>query len=704
MSTPLLRILRVAAVALPALAACTSTNPDRISKAGPAGQADADAPAPDAAEPGPGPTPDAAPEPGRDAAVADARVTPPPPAPDAAQPPPPPDPDAAEPPPPPDPDAAEPPPPPDPDDGVPPPRRTRTPPSRPRRTPTPPSRPRRTPTPPSRRRPDPDAAEPPPPDPDAAVPPPPPDGDDDGVPDALDLCPEVPDPDQLDGDADTIGDACDACPEGGPAGNLDADGDGQTPCDGDCDDANGDVYTGADERCDGVDQNCDGEIDEGVLNACGACGPAPAEVCNQIDDDCDGEIDEALGCVIPEICDGLDQDADGQVDEDVARPCIVWLTQSELGGAGRGLGQVMTPVADFDADGVTDLVASSPLRGDAGGALYALSGRDAHTLWRADGDRRLGAALGAGTFFGDGRNMVVATAPEFNDFGTRGRLVFFDAAGAQTNDDTDFNTRYGETLVTGNFCGDAARTCIAVGDPGYDGFRTDNIGRVAVLQWQEFLGFPRLNTVDDWTGAFSGQQVGQRVNKLVDFDRNGQSELIASRLYQRGNAVDRESAAFVVGVNQTIGVLQPPDFSQATFAHAVAEGDFFGDATTAYAFGAPGVADGDGAIWLVGSDAALRGRVSGGDRGGFGTALAALPLQGATWLAIGGSAANEVVLADLAAQAGFSVAPPGGVPADTGFGVSLVTLGPLPDGTSRLFVGEPGHDGARGRVHVFSIR
>jgi hypothetical protein len=536
------------------------------------------------------------------------------------------------------------------------------------------------------------------------VPPPPPDADGDGVPDAVDLCPDVADPAQADGDADGIGDACDACPAGGPAGNLDSDGDGQTPCDGDCDDADGDVFTGAAELCDGADQNCNGAIDEGVLNACGACGEPPAEVCNQVDDDCDGQIDEGLGCVIPEICDGVDQDGDGQVDEDVARPCIVWLTQSEVGGAGRGLGQVMTSVADFDADGVPDVVASSPLRGDNGGALYALSGRDGHTLWRADGDRRLGAALGAGTFLGAGRNMVAATAPEMNEFGARGRIVFYDTDGSIAEDDTDLVTRYGDSMVTGNFCGDPNRTCVAVGDPGYDGFRTENIGRVAVLQWQEFLGFQRLNVVDDWTGGIAGQSLGQRVNLLVDFDRNGQSELIATRLYQRGNAVDRESAAFVVGVNQSIGVLQPQDYSQATFAQVVTEGDFFADGTTTYAFGAPGTANGDGAIWMIGADASVRGRVSGGGQGGFGAALAALPLQGATWLAIGGSAADEVVLGDLPAQAGYSVVPPGGVPADTGYGVSLATVGPLPDGTSRLFVGEPGHDGARGRVHVFSIR
>ncbi len=49
-----------------------------------------------------------------------------------------------------------------------------------------------------------------------------------------------------------------------------------------------------DEECNDVDDDCDGGVDEGVRNACGACGDVPAEVCNQEDDDCDGQVDEAF--------------------------------------------------------------------------------------------------------------------------------------------------------------------------------------------------------------------------------------------------------------------------------------------------------------------------------------------------------------------------------------------------------------------------
>ncbi len=48
---------------------------------------------------------------------------------------------------------------------------------------------------------------------------------------------------------------------------ADADGDGYELADGDCDDADPSINPGADEPCDGPDNNCDAWVDE-VL-ACG---------------------------------------------------------------------------------------------------------------------------------------------------------------------------------------------------------------------------------------------------------------------------------------------------------------------------------------------------------------------------------------------------------------------------------------------------
>ena len=45
---------------------------------------------------------------------------------------------------------------------------------------------------------------------------------------------------------------------------ADSDFDGVNTCDGDCDDRDATVYPGAAELCDGLDQDCDAEIDEGL--------------------------------------------------------------------------------------------------------------------------------------------------------------------------------------------------------------------------------------------------------------------------------------------------------------------------------------------------------------------------------------------------------------------------------------------------------
>jgi hypothetical protein len=101
--------------------------------------------------------------------------------------------------------------------------------------------------------------------------------------------------------------------------------DGYAPNASDCDDGDPDINPGRDEECDGVDQNCNGVADDLGLscwngeNACRvtgvwSCGPGDAlavcdavplgeskELCNGIDDDCDGEIDDGDGlCSDPE--------------------------------------------------------------------------------------------------------------------------------------------------------------------------------------------------------------------------------------------------------------------------------------------------------------------------------------------------------------------------------------------------------------------
>lgn len=165
-----------------------------------------------------------------------------------------------------------------------------------------------------------------------------------------------------------------------PCPDLDEDGFADILCNGfDCDDNNSLINPNAIESCNNIDDDCDGLVDEELTELCGetdvgvcsygikACsagdwgecvGEAASsdEICNNLDDDCDGEIDEELTqacgtnigeCVAgmqtclngqwlecagavassQEVCDGLDNNCDSFVDNGVTCECADGQTQ-----------------------------------------------------------------------------------------------------------------------------------------------------------------------------------------------------------------------------------------------------------------------------------------------------------------------------------------------------------------------------------------
>ena len=154
---------------------------------------------------------------------------------------------------------------------------------------------------------------------------------------------------------------------------IDQDGDGFSVDEGDCNDQDASIAPDADESCDELDNDCDGEVDEGVLepfyadaDADGYGDPLGAvEACElpsgYVEDatDCD-DGDPEVHPDAPERCNGVDDDCDDSIDEDVQE---LWYQDRD--GDGWGDGDLPLEACDpgsgfvVEAGDCDDLVAST---------------------------------------------------------------------------------------------------------------------------------------------------------------------------------------------------------------------------------------------------------------------------------------------------------------------------------------------------------
>ena len=179
---------------------------------------------------------------------------------------------------------------------------------------------------------------------------PPPDTDGDGVIDANDNCPTVPNPDQADADGDGKGDACDNCPTIANADQADADGDGK-----------GDVCDNCPTVANASQTDTDGD---GLGDACDNC-PTVANA-SQTDSDSDGRGDVCDNC--PAVANPRQTDTDGDGLGDACDNCPTVANANQADGDGDGTGDACDNCptvananqADADADGRGDVCDNCP--------------------------------------------------------------------------------------------------------------------------------------------------------------------------------------------------------------------------------------------------------------------------------------------------------------------------------------------------------
>ena len=130
------------------------------------------------------------------------------------------------------------------------------------------------------------------------------------------------------------------------SGLVDADGDGYGSQE-DCDDSDPSVHPGAADACNGVDDDCDGEVDEdeGTLFYADMDGDGWGDplVSTYACDQQSGWVDDATDCddseptvnpAADEYCNGVDDDCDGEVDEDEAVDALTWYQDRDVDGYG----------------------------------------------------------------------------------------------------------------------------------------------------------------------------------------------------------------------------------------------------------------------------------------------------------------------------------------------------------------------------------
>jgi len=233
---------------------------------------------------------------------------------------------------------------------------------------------------------------------------------------------------------------------------------------------------------DGYDNDCDGQTDEGLRNACGDClDDDLTEVCDGEDNDCDGQTDEDVdlsavkctgigvcvdavavcdpekgpGCALPPAyeatevsCDKKDNDCDGETDEDlgVGQACVV--------GTGECIGTGKMVCRDFNHTVGCNAIVSSPGSTDICG-----DGRDNDCDGKTDEGYEVGTqcSVGLGICRADGKKICNAAANGAICHATPGKPADKEVCDNKLDDDCDGATDESGCVQSGD--GDGLTDC-----------------------------------------------------------------------------------------------------------------------------------------------------------------------------------------------------------------------------------------------------